>query len=78
MPLVYTLAIRYLSKSTGMHSKVPAFIGDMGLLESMSNILKNRDLMVELTFFRPQDLRLIFPGIVNGWPFIVMNKYQPT
>ena len=50
---VYTLAIRYISRSTGKRSDVPAFIGDMGLLESMSNILKNRNLAVELTFFPP-------------------------
>ena len=50
---VYSLAIRYLSKSTGKRSSVPAFIGDMGLLESMAQILKNRNLIVELTFFPP-------------------------
>ena len=50
---VYSLAIRYLSKSTGKRSNVPAFIGDMGLLESMAQILKNRNLIVELTFFPP-------------------------
>lgn len=50
---VYTLAIRYLSKSTGNRSDVPAFTGQMGLLESMSNILKHRNLIVELTFFPP-------------------------
>lgn len=50
---VYSLAIRYLNKDTGIRSKVPAFIGDMGLLESMSQILKSRNLIVELTFFPP-------------------------
>ena len=50
---VYTLAIRYLSRATGLRSDVAAFIGDMGLLESMSNMLKNRNLEVELTFFPP-------------------------
>ena len=50
---VYSLAIRYLEKDTGIRSNVPAFIGDMGLLESMSQILKSRNLIVELTFFPP-------------------------
>lgn len=50
---VYTLAIRYLSKDNGAYSSIPAFVGDMGLLESMSNILKSRNLVVELTFFPP-------------------------
>ena len=50
---VYTLAIRYLSKATGQRSDVPAFVGDMGLLESMSKILKNRNFIAELTFFPP-------------------------
>jgi len=50
---VYSLSIRYLNIETGMRSNVPAFIGDMGLLESMSQILKSRNLVVELTFFPP-------------------------
>jgi 1-acyl-sn-glycerol-3-phosphate acyltransferase len=50
---VYSLAIRYLAKDTGKRSNVPAFVGDMGLLESMSQILKSRSLIVELTFFPP-------------------------
>lgn len=50
---VYTLAIRYVSRDTGLWSDVPAFIGDMGLLESMSNMLKNRHLIAHLSFFPP-------------------------
>lgn len=46
---VYPLAIQYLSKKTGERSESPAFIGDMGLLESMSNIIKNRSLAVQIT-----------------------------
>ncbi|WP_197711860.1 1-acyl-sn-glycerol-3-phosphate acyltransferase [Polynucleobacter necessarius] len=34
---VYSLAIRYVSKISGQRSEAAAFIGDMGLLESMSN-----------------------------------------
>ena len=47
---VYPLAIQYLSKKTGDRSESPAFIGDMGLLESMSNIIKNRSLVAQITF----------------------------
>ena len=50
---VCSLAIRYLSKKTGECSVVPAFIGDMGLLESMAKILNDRSLVVELTYFPP-------------------------
>lgn len=48
---VYPLAIQYLSKKTGGRSESPAFIGDMGLLESMSNIIKNRSLVAQITVF---------------------------
>jgi len=50
---VYSLAIEYFDKKTGIKTDVTAFIGEMGLLESMSNILKHRNLRVELTFFPP-------------------------
>ena len=46
---VYPLAIQYLSKVTDQRSVSPAFIGDMGLLESMSNIIKNRSLVARIT-----------------------------
>jgi len=59
---VCSLAIRYLSKKTGERSVVPAFIGDMGLLESMSKILNNRSLVVELTYFPPVRLAEIHSG----------------
>ncbi|MEY3223855.1 MAG: hypothetical protein RL565_45 [Pseudomonadota bacterium] len=48
---VYPLAIQYLSKKTGERSESPAFISDMGLLESMSNIIKNRSLVAQITVF---------------------------
>lgn len=51
--LVYPLAIRYLSKTTGERSDAPAFIGDMGLLESMSNIIKTRSLVAQITILTP-------------------------
>lgn len=46
---VHPLAIQYLSKKTGKRSLSPAFIGDMGLLESISSIIKNRSLTAQLT-----------------------------
>lgn len=52
---VYCLAIRYLAKDTGERSNLPAFVGDMGLIESMCQILKSRNLVVELTFFPPHE-----------------------
>jgi len=48
---VYSLAIQYISKSTGKKSEVAAFVGEMGLLESMAKILKHRNLIAHLTFF---------------------------
>ena len=50
---VCALALAYFDRYTGQHSEVPAFIGDMGLIESMAKILKNRRLRVELTIFAP-------------------------
>jgi 1-acyl-sn-glycerol-3-phosphate acyltransferase len=50
---VCALALAYFDRSTGQHSEVPAFIGDMGLIGSMAGILKNRRLRVELTVFAP-------------------------
>lgn len=45
---VYPLAIQYLSSITGKRSYSPAFIGEMGLLESMAKVVQNRHLIVEL------------------------------
>jgi 1-acyl-sn-glycerol-3-phosphate acyltransferase len=50
---VYSLAISYKSAESGERSDIPAFIGDMGLLESISSILSHRKLTVELTFILP-------------------------
>ena len=50
---VYSLAITYRSTVTGEKSEIAAFIGDMGLLESMAKILRNRQLLVELSFIPP-------------------------
>jgi len=54
---VYPLAIQYFSSKTGLRSYAPAFVGDMGLLESISNILNARDLRVELSFSEPLKCR---------------------
>jgi 1-acyl-sn-glycerol-3-phosphate acyltransferase len=50
---VCTLALAYFDKKTGVHSEIPAFIGEMGLMTSMARILKNPSLRAELTFFPP-------------------------
>lgn len=50
---VYSLAVCYTSPLTGMRSEAPAFVGEMGLLESMGNILRCPGLIVELTFLPP-------------------------
>jgi len=50
---VLAMAIAYRSKSTGLRSDAPAFIGDMGLLESMSNVIANRDIEVHLSLMEP-------------------------
>jgi 1-acyl-sn-glycerol-3-phosphate acyltransferase len=57
---VCALALAYFDRSTGQHSEVPAFIGDMGLIGSMTKILKNRSLRVELTVFAPAK---VTPGV---------------
>ena len=46
----FPLAIQYFSTFSGQRSYSPAFIGDMGLIESMANIIQNRHLGVELRF----------------------------
>jgi 1-acyl-sn-glycerol-3-phosphate acyltransferase len=70
---VYSLAIRYLSKSTGQRSDAPAFVGDMGLLQSMSLILKNRNLLVELTFFPPSGSA---PGMPTDRKWLALHSYE--
>jgi 1-acyl-sn-glycerol-3-phosphate acyltransferase len=52
---VYSLAIQYFDISTGLRSDVAAFVGDMGLLESMSKILNHRKLRIELRFLSPSE-----------------------
>jgi 1-acyl-sn-glycerol-3-phosphate acyltransferase len=50
---VQPLAIVYRTRSTGLKSDSPAFIGDMGLLESMSKVIGNRDIEVHLYLLEP-------------------------
>ncbi|QWD63694.1 1-acyl-sn-glycerol-3-phosphate acyltransferase [Polynucleobacter sp. MWH-UH2A] len=50
---VFSLAISYKSSLTNQRTEVPAFIGDMGLLESICNMLRDRHLLVELVFLLP-------------------------
>ncbi len=49
----FPLAIQYLSKASGLRSESTAFIGDMGLLESMSNTIQNRSLIAQITILSP-------------------------
>jgi len=49
----YSLAITYKSLVSGERTEVTAFVGDMGLLESMALILRDRKLVVELAFLPP-------------------------
>jgi 1-acyl-sn-glycerol-3-phosphate acyltransferase len=58
---VYTVAIQYFDQNTGLRSEVPAFVGDMGLLESMAKILKHHHLRVELTFMPLSE-------VIEGFP----------
>ena len=50
---VYSLAISYKAAQSGDRSEAPAFVGDMGLFESMSKILHDRKIIVELAFLAP-------------------------
>ena len=45
---VWSLAIQYRSRGTGERSTVPAFVGDMGILESMKKIMNDRQLEVRV------------------------------
>jgi len=57
---VYTVAIQYFDQNTGLRSEVAAFVGDMGLLESIGQILRHRHLRVDLTFFIPSEANPAF------------------
>ena len=50
---VYTLALAYVNQDSGLHSQVPAFVGDMGLIGSMARMLRNRRMRAVLNFFPP-------------------------
>jgi len=51
---VLPIAIAYRSRSTCLRSDAAAFIGDMGLLESMSNVISSRqDIEVHLNLIEP-------------------------
>jgi 1-acyl-sn-glycerol-3-phosphate acyltransferase len=52
---VYTVAIQYFDQITGTRSEAAAFVGEMGLLESISKILRHHHLRVDLTFFGPSE-----------------------
>jgi 1-acyl-sn-glycerol-3-phosphate acyltransferase len=50
---VIPMAIAYRSRSTGLRTDAPAFIGEMGLVESISNVIGNRDIEVHLNLLEP-------------------------
>lgn len=50
---IYPLSIRYVCEKTGLRSDSPAFIGDMGLLESMSRVIHEPGLLVQIHFLQP-------------------------
>jgi 1-acyl-sn-glycerol-3-phosphate acyltransferase len=58
---VYTVAIQYFDQNTGLHSDVAAFVGDMGLLESIAKILRHHHLGVDLTFIPPSEANPALP-----------------
>ena len=70
---VYSLAISYQSKVTGARSEVPAFVGDMGLLESMAKILKDRKLIVELAFLPPSGAS---PEVSNDRKWLALHSQE--
>ena len=52
---IYPLSIRYISRRTGLRSDSPAFIGDMGLLESMSRVIQDPGLVVQVHLLMPYE-----------------------
>ncbi len=50
---IYPLSIRYIDQKTGLLTDSPAFVGDMGLLQSMSRVIGSRGLTVHLEFLIP-------------------------
>lgn len=70
---VYTLAIEYFDRKTGHRTDITAFVGEMGLLESMSKILKHRNLRVELTFFPPSSAS---PQFSNDRKWLALHSQE--
>lgn len=54
---VCPISIQYISKITGLRSESPAFVGEMGLLESMSRVIQDRSMLAKITILAP-----CFPG----------------
>jgi 1-acyl-sn-glycerol-3-phosphate acyltransferase len=70
---VYSLAISYQSAISGNRSEVAAFVGDMGLLESMAKILRDRALVVELTFLPPSGA---IPGSSRDRKWLALHSQE--
>lgn len=50
---VIPMVIQYLNKTTRVRSASPAFVGEMGLLESMANVIQDRSLVAQITILDP-------------------------
>lgn len=70
---VYSLAIEYFDRKTEQRTDIAAFVGEMGLLESMSKILKHRNLRVELTFFLPSSAS---PQFSNDRKWLALHSQE--
>lgn len=70
---VYSLAIEYFDRKTGLRTDITAFVGEMGLLESMSKILKHRNIRVELTFFPPSSAS---PQFSNDRKWLALHSQE--
>ena len=70
---VYSVTITYRSLSSGKRSEVPAFVGEMGLLESMAKILKDRKLIVELVFLSPSGAS---PEVSNDRKWLALHSQE--
>lgn len=70
---VYSLAISYWSVDSGERSDVAAFVGEMGLLESMAKILNTGTLVVKLTFLPPSGAA---PGVSKDRKWLALHSQE--
>lgn len=70
---VFSLAISYKSSITNQRTDAPAFIGDMGLLESIGNVLKHRHMYVDLVFLLPSGSS---PDFANDRKWLALHSQE--